>query len=405
MIAKSCRDAVNMEFKGNGGKMVILMDPINELNAIILNNKIPNALLFTGNCCQDKKKAAMVFVKTINCLNIEHSSECLPCNICRSCIKIDAAMHPDIIRVTPEPEKSVIKISQIRELCAATASKPHEAKMRMVMVEDAHTMNQEAANSLLKILEEPPGRTFFILLARELNDLLPTIISRCQHLRFRPLSQNEVVQRLVRQWNIHPSVATIAAKSSNGDMEKAMMLANVNSHNANNNNLNNNADRNLQNKKKFDKTDWIKRRQWLLNQLIMLVKPNQNSGLKFLYALILAEKLSKETQLLQDSLALINLCLRDMALVKYDRSRSQEDISNANCVVTPNNTSNHVVNSDHLVNSDFVNAMSEISDRLPENYCFMALEAIHKVETKLQTNASVRLILEQFFLTLIPVSC
>ncbi len=381
------------------------MNPVNELNSIILNNKIPNALLFTGNCSQEKKKAAFTFIKTINCLNRGAASgypqknnesetlnidtvleECLPCNKCRSCTKIDAGMHPDIITVTPEPEKSVIKIVQIRALSAATASKPHEAKMRMVIIEEAHTMNQEAANSLLKILEEPPERTFFLLLARGLNDLLPTVISRCQHLRFRPPSIKDLMQLLIHQCNVTPSVATIAARSSNGNIEKAMMFANVKK-----------ADMSSETtaetiSKQSGEVDWIKRRRWLINQLVILIKPNQKSGSQFLYALILAEKLSKETPLIEDSLTLVKLWLRDMALVRYRRNQNQESTDNAE----------DGFNSDHIVNPDFVNTMSDISESLPERYPLMALEALHGVETKLQTNASVRLILEQFFLTLIP---
>ncbi|MBF0302253.1 MAG: DNA polymerase III subunit delta' [Desulfamplus sp.] len=371
------------------------MEPLNELNSIILNNTIPNALLFTGSYGYEKKMAAMTFAKIINCLNRKSASESdslkraaqsefVPCNQCRSCVKIDAAMHPDIITVAPEPEKSVIKIAQIRELCSATASMPHEAKMRMVLIDDAHTMNQEAANSLLKILEEPPERTFFVLIAKELNHLLPTIISRCRHLRFRPLSRNEVAHKLIQQWNIHPSVAMIAAKSSNGDIDKAMMFANVrqNSTDITDNRVLSVAEKSLKSKQNSE-TDWINRRRWLLNQLLMLIKPSQNSASKFLSALVLAEKLSKEALLIDDSLTLIKLLFRDMALIKYSKGK------------------NYHIDSDCIVNSDIVNAMSDVVERFSDTYPVMALESLHRVETKLRTNASVRLMLESLFLSLI----
>ncbi|MBF0230429.1 MAG: DNA polymerase III subunit delta' [Desulfamplus sp.] len=368
-----------------------LMNPVIELNNIVLNNKIPNALLFTGNCGQDKKNAAILFAKAINCLNkplISDSigavvqvgsynkmplSESLPCNSCRSCMKIDSKMHPDIITISPEPEKDVIKIAQIRELFSSTSSKPHEAKMRMVMIEEAHTMNQEAANALLKILEEPPERTFFILLARELNELLPTIISRCRHLRFKPISQDDVAQRLIQDFNISPLFAKIASKSSNGDINKATMFVNINSN-----------------------IEWIKRRQWLFNQILMLIKPNQSSSLKFLYALVLAEKLSKETELLQDSISLLKLCLRDIALIKTALVHFN------NICDLDKSILGKLINSEIIVNLDFVNLISDIVVMLPKNYHLMALDAIHKAESKLQTNASARLVLEQFFLSLIP---
>lgn len=373
------------------------MDPVNELNAIILNGRIPNALLFTGNCGQDKKRAAMTFIKAINCLKrglnpdcperalpsngiptpislngseSDNLPDCRPCNSCRSCVKIDSAMHPDIITVAPEREKPIIKISQIRELCSALASKPHEAKVRMVVVEDAEAMNRESANALLKVLEEPPEQTFFILLTRDLKELLPTIISRCRHLRFRPISQSEVAKRLNHGWNIDPSVAMSAAIASNGDMDKAMMLANVKS------------DESTVDPAKglppngTTVTNWINRRYWLLKQLCLIVKPSKNSSSLFLYALALAEKLSQEASLIQDSLSLMKLWLRDMALIRHDR--------------------------EHIINSDFFRPLLEAAETLPESYPITALEAIHRVEIKIKSNGSLRLILEQLFLSLIP---
>ncbi len=366
----------------------VQMNPLSDLNAIILNNKIPNALLFTGHCGHEKKIAAITFAKTINCLNRKpaselnnanleaQSEECVPCNRCRSCMKIDASMHPDIIIVASESEKSIIKIGQIREMSSAVASKPHEAKMRMVIIDDAHTMNQEAANAILKILEEPPERTFFVLIARELNALLPTVISRCRHLRFPPLSKQDIAQRLVERWSISPSVAMIAAKSSDGDMDRAMIFANVQLK----------EDFNYIAKKasiKDGKTDWIARRNWLLNQMSMLLNHDQQSSVKLFYALVISEKLSKEPLLIHDSIAIIKLFLRDMALIRYSKEHS------------------YLINYDSLVNSDCINKMSNFTSRLTCSYLLMALESLHKAESKLQTNASVRLTMEQFFLSLI----
>ncbi|MBF0389614.1 MAG: DNA polymerase III subunit [Desulfamplus sp.] len=357
-------------------------DPLKEeLRATILNGKIPNALLFTGSCEEDKLSAVITFVKTINCLN--SSPSCLPCNSCRSCMKIDAKAHPDIITISPDAEKAIIKIGQIRELCGATASKPHEAMMRMVMIQDAHTMNQEASNALLKILEAPPDRTFFILLARGLNDLLPTIISRCRHIRFRPLRVSEIEQRLTQDWGVNPSIAKIAAKSSNGDVKKAMMLANVYEKEPKNGNQNQ-----IKIEKKIEKIDWIKRRKSLLNQLIMVIKPDEHSNSsgaasKFLLALIIAEQLSKEAKIIQElSITLIKLWLRDMAIVKFSKREEELNLS-------------------QIVNVDFIGQISDLCMRLSDDYPILALESIHLVETKLQTNASVRLILEQFFLNLV----
>lgn len=381
------------------------MEPVTELNTIIMNRKIPNALLFTGSGGEEKKRVAITFVKTINCLcrefdsnplNSEPQSEytnreissdtscstsqsdCHPCNSCRSCTKIDAAMHPDIITVAPEQDKAVIRIGQIRELYSVIASKPHEARVRMVMVEDAHTMNMEAANALLKILEEPPERTFFILLARSLNDLLPTVISRCRHIRFRPVASREVAKRLTLEWNVPPSVALIAAMSSSGDMEQAMMFANVRDGQST---IVRNGKTTIESVEEADEqtfsgTDWISRRYWILNQILLIIKPGQSRSALFLSALALAEKLSSEVLLIKDSLSMIKLWFRDMALIRYDK--------------------------EHIINSDFIHALSESAALLPEKYPLTALESIHGVEVKIESNGSLRLILEHLFLSLIP---
>lgn len=383
------------------------MDPITEINTIILNRKLPNALLFTGHCGQEKKKTAITFAKSINCLNRKFESDdlnneissgkildsdlqsdSLPCNRCRSCAKIDAFMHPDIITVIPESNNTAIKIGQIRELCGALASKPHEAKMRVVIIEDAHAMNKEAANAILKILEEPPERTIFLLIANDLNNLLPTIISRCRHIGFKPISRRELAAKLTVEWNIEPSVAMIAAMSSNGDMEKAMMFADVKHHDG---------DLKSANKQEHGQTDtvgssnsretgdeWFYRRHWLLNQLFLIVNPEKNPSILYLHALALAEKLSRENALVPDIIALIKLWLRDIALIKY----SKKDAT--------------VLNLNYIINSDFAHALSESADTLPTSYPLAALENIHMVETKLVSNASIRMILEHFFLSLIP---
>ena len=79
------------------------------------------------------------------------------------------------------------------------AMKPYEARYRVVIISDAHALNPEAGNSLLKVLEEPPDRTILVLTAYHLHDLLPTIASRCQHIRFNPISHDVLTDVLVNQ--------------------------------------------------------------------------------------------------------------------------------------------------------------------------------------------------------------
>jgi DNA polymerase III subunit delta' len=90
--------------------------------------------------------------------------------MCKHCRKFNSGGHPDFIRI--DPEGQVTKIVQIRELRQILAMKPFEAKLRVVVISKAHTLNQEASNALLKVLEEPPYRTILILITSQISDLL-----------------------------------------------------------------------------------------------------------------------------------------------------------------------------------------------------------------------------------------
>lgn len=174
--------------------------PIRILSAFLHTGKMPHAMLFTGVDGIGKRSAATAFAMVCNCSGDKVSiaaeapgaagmpgdavNVAASCGRCRSCRKIQVDSHPDIIRM--EPAGQYIRIAQIRELLGTLAMKPYEAKLRVVIISDAHAMNPEAGNALLKILEEPPESTILILTASGTADLLPTIVSRCQQIRFNP---------------------------------------------------------------------------------------------------------------------------------------------------------------------------------------------------------------------------
>lgn len=108
--------------------------------------------------------------------------------------RIERSGHPDLLRV--EPEDGVLKVEQVRELPRFLSFAPLEAARRVVLIEDAHLMNAQAANALLKALEEPPVHSMFVLSCPDASLLLSTIRSRCQILRFFPLSGAELLQHL-----------------------------------------------------------------------------------------------------------------------------------------------------------------------------------------------------------------
>ncbi|MCP4630816.1 MAG: hypothetical protein GY850_46010, partial [bacterium] len=171
--------------------------PIRILTTFLQKGTIPHALLFTGIEGVGKERAAIAMAMACNCADNDAASDSErhgtsvsghsntirpiitdPCGICKSCRIIASDNHPDIIRL--KPSGPTIKIDQIRSTVQTLAMKPYEARWRLVIISDAQTMNPAAGNALLKVLEEPPGRTILILVAAHTTDLLPTIVSRCQ---------------------------------------------------------------------------------------------------------------------------------------------------------------------------------------------------------------------------------
>jgi len=143
--------------------------------------KTPHALLFYGQNSIGKKDLAMEFIKLLNCE--EESFAKRPCLKCRTCSDIEKKASPDLFIVEPEENKE-IKISQIRALHSHLALRAYAAPFKAVVIDQAHCLNQEAQSAFLKLLEEPKGRTVFILISQYPEMLLPTILSRVERLRF-----------------------------------------------------------------------------------------------------------------------------------------------------------------------------------------------------------------------------
>lgn len=334
------------------------------LKSMLQSRNIPNALLFTGNRDTGRKKAAICFAQTLNCENKKESlSSNEPCNKCRSCRKIISGMHPDIIQLSPEKDK--IKISQIRDIYPALTMAPHEAEMRMVVIENAGKMNTQAGNALLKMLEEPPERTFFILLAENLADLLPTIISRCRHIRFRHISCESIKLKLINEYDIDPMSASIAAASSSGSITKALMLVNIRQY----------PDPGKPADKHGNTVDWIKRRKWLVQEFSNLIIRAKKIRTDTSAALIMAEKLSREPELLKDSIFIIKTWLRDLAVYRY--------------------------NPEKIINSDFFPLLKNITAWVSVQKVISWFRELYAAESRIESNTSIRLTLECFFLKLI----
>jgi DNA polymerase-3 subunit delta' len=171
------------------------------LTTLLRKGHIPHALVFTGIDGIGKQTTAQAFAMACNCDDPQpfsaSSSETSPatrinaCGQCRSCRRILSDNHPDILHI--RPSGNMIRIAVIRDLIQQLTIKPFEQGKRVVIIAGSDTMNMEASNALLKVLEEPPENTLLILTAQQTADLLPTIVSRCQQIRFSPLPRDVLI--------------------------------------------------------------------------------------------------------------------------------------------------------------------------------------------------------------------
>ncbi|MDW7774196.1 MAG: DNA polymerase III subunit delta' [Desulfobulbaceae bacterium] len=165
------------------------------LGRALENGRLAHAYLFIGPDGVGKVTAAKAMTAVLFCRQGEIAA---PCGSCPGCMQYASGNHPDFLHIVPQG--AVIKIDQVRELKKALAFSPLESDYRIILLEDVHTMRREAANSLLKLLEEPPAGNILLLTADESEPLLPTITSRCQVIPFYPLS-HELTTAVIRRLN------------------------------------------------------------------------------------------------------------------------------------------------------------------------------------------------------------
>lgn len=189
-----------------------------KLQNAIRNNSIAHGYLFEGPKSMGKKKLAMIFAKTLLC----KEKGIKPCNKCPSCLKFDSGNHPDFDIINPEGNS--IKREQIEQLLHSIRMLPYEGTRRVYVIEDAYKMTQEAQNSFLKTLEEPPEYAVIILITNNSGSLLPTIVSRCQGIKFSYVDNEKIEKLLVNKYGCSREKANFIASFSNGIVGKAVKL-------------------------------------------------------------------------------------------------------------------------------------------------------------------------------------
>jgi len=200
-----------MPFKGIAGHS----GPLSTIKRILGSGRIAHAYLFSGPEGIGKKMVATAFIEALFCGKTEGCGECI------SCRKILSGNHPDIH--TLEPDGQFIKVDQVRELQKDLSYKPYEAPRKACIINGADRFNQSSGNSLLKTLEEPPGNALMILLAANIDAVLPTIRSRCQQLSFSGVSADGIFAFLEGS-GVDPGTARVAASLSEGSIARALSL-------------------------------------------------------------------------------------------------------------------------------------------------------------------------------------
>ena len=177
---------------------------------------IAHAYLIVGPRHVGKGTLAFNLAQALNCDGPE-----LPCGQCRSCRRILEGKHADVTSIGLD-SKAEIGIDDIRVLQRIANLPPYEGKYKVFIIDDAEYLSTEAANSLLKILEEPPQSVVWLLLVADEEHLLPTIISRCQRLELKPVPSEQVQEVLVNSYSVEASRAKLLAQLCRGRLGWAL---------------------------------------------------------------------------------------------------------------------------------------------------------------------------------------
>ncbi len=165
---------------------------VKTLTNAISSGMISHAYLFSGPRGTGKTTMARLLAKAVNCQDLKGFESC---NKCSSCKEIMNGQSMDLIEIDAASHRG---IDDIRELRDGIRFAPNKLKYKVFIIDECHQLSKDAANALLKTLEEPPSHVIFILATTEVHKMIPTIISRCQRFDFRKLRVEEIIERLER---------------------------------------------------------------------------------------------------------------------------------------------------------------------------------------------------------------
>lgn len=274
---------------------------VDMLQKHILHGTTRHAYLFSGPPGLGRRTLALRFAQALNCPTPLEPG--IPCGTCRDCKQIEAMGHPDLTIVQADAEGGTLKVDQIRESRKTLILKPYMSKYRVALFLRFHEANDNAANALLKTLEEAPSYAVLILTADNPEQLLPTIISRCEVLRLRPLSVEKIQQELETR-GLETGRAKLIAHISGGRMGYALRL--------------------------IENDTLLEKREERLNDLLTLISASRVEKFKY------ADQISKDKETLRQTIlfwlsywrdVMLRTAQAETPLVNVDRNLEIEDIA------------------------------------------------------------------------------
>ncbi len=192
-----------------------------QLTAEAASGRLAHAYLFVGPLGCGRGTAALALFRALNCENRDDP----PCGVCPSCRRALAGQHEDLLILAPPNDQASaqIKVEEVREMVRALSFAPFGGGHRLVLIRQAGQLNPSSANALLKTLEEPPPRNLLVLTVQDPAEVLPTLVSRCRRVNFKPLDEGLIAAELMRR-GLAPEAARLKAALSGGSLGRALEL-------------------------------------------------------------------------------------------------------------------------------------------------------------------------------------